>query len=151
MTAATPDLVYHVAANARRADVDEITSALGYYNPAQLAALACAPGGIAYVWTCPRLREPVAAAGMKSARPGVYSAWMFATPHVRRSIPEITRRCLTAIEAALANGAHRIECASDASHDHAHRWLGALGFEVEAVLERYGCDERDFLLFRRLG
>ena len=80
--------------------------------------------------------------------PGVWSMYLFATPHFQQVAWDTTRHIRRVMLPALAlAGAHRAEARSAVSHVEAHAWLERLGAKREATLKGYGRNKEDFSLF----
>jgi hypothetical protein len=121
-----------VAARMRPADAVECAAFLwpGADRPgdyAEQAALMAEVGACAAVATPDG--EPQCAVGLAPMWPGVWAAWMFATPRW----PEVATACFrharrVLIPQAEARGMWRAECHSMACRSDAHRFLAGLGF-----------------------
>jgi hypothetical protein len=46
-----------------------------------------------------------------------------------------------------ARGAHRLQCESRIDHHDAHRWLMAMGAKADGLLQGYGRDGSDYIMF----
>jgi len=141
-------LIRAVAEDLRPRDRTEIIATVGHADPGviarHLATLPAVIGGVA----CDDDGQPIAVMHLAWARPGVVGASMFATPRFRRIARPLTAWARdTAIPGALAQGAHRIEAHSMASHAAAHRWMRALGARPEGVHPGWGTAGETFLTF----
>jgi hypothetical protein len=76
--------------------------------------------------------EPVGLVVMIFARPNVATLTFFATdrfPEIAISVTRFATRTL--FPTYMAEGVHRIECASIEGYSHAHRWIQMLGMNEE--------------------
>ena len=92
--------------------------------------------------------EPIAVGAMLQARPNVATLLFFATaefPRVALGTTKFIRQRLFPM--ARKSGVHRIECVSIEGYHEAHRWIGVLGLEREAVLRGYGKNGETFIQF----
>jgi len=95
--------------------------------------------------------KPIAAAGFDIIRPGVYQDWMVNThsafdQHWRTTTKHVKR----VMDAMLRTSAHRLQCVSLRSRVQAHAWYRVLGYREGGLLEAYGANGEDFLMFYRL-
>lgn len=97
-------------------------------------------------------RMPLAVAGLEPQRPGVYRAWMAATPgawvtHWRT----ITKVCRRTFDAMLRDGsARRIETVALASRRAAHAWYDrGLGQRYEGTLDYFYADGQPAVIYAR--
>lgn len=81
---------------------------------------------------------------------GVYTTWMVHTGRWRSAVREALEVCTRALEALLADAAHRVEIHCSAANTRAHRFYRRLGFERESIQRAYGADGSDFITFVRL-
>lgn len=145
---ATPERVEHIVRNLRAADARELGAQRWDMVPEKLVREVCELYG-PYKWVCERAGEPIVAIGAVEVHAGVWSAWMFATdnfPSVGFFLTRFVRQSM--IPSLIKIGAHRCDARSIDGHDHAHRWLRALGAVEEARLLRYGRGGEDFIIFR---
>jgi hypothetical protein len=100
--------------------------------------------------------EPVAVGGLSQQRPGVWRDYMLNTPAAfdKAHWFTMTRHCRRAINAALANGAHRIECVIPAprlaARPELSRWYAAIGYNREATLHGYCANGADAVIFSKV-
>lgn len=147
IVAADPLSVMRVASNMRESDKAEIYATRWTRNPIDVAEDVCRIPGPKWVAHADGA-GPVAAYGAMPMWPGVWSLYMFATPHFQRVAWDVTRHIRRVMMPSLAiAGAHRAEARSAASHVEAHTWLERLGAKREATLKGYGRDREDFILF----
>lgn len=93
-----------------------------------------------------------AALGAARLRPGVFEAWMFATPDWLQVAVATTRWARNVLAPALIKaGAHRVQCQSIADHHVAHAWLASFGLEREAELPGWGKGGETFIQFARVA
>ena len=90
----------------------------------------------------------VAAIGASEMWPGNWALWMFATDRWPEVAGAATRfACGTLQRALIALGGRRAECRSIDGHFIAHRWLGRLGAEPEAIYPGFGRNGETFIGF----
>lgn len=90
----------------------------------------------------------VAAIGASEMWPGNWALWMFATDRWPEVAMEATRFARGTLQRALLGlGGRRAECRSIDGHFIAHRWLGRLGAEAEAVYPGFGRNGETFIGF----
>ncbi|MEQ9416663.1 MAG: hypothetical protein RJQ08_03870 [Salinisphaeraceae bacterium] len=145
---ATAERIGHIARALRAADARELAAQRWEWDPDALVGEVMGYYG-PFKWVCERAGEPIAAVGAVQLHPGVWSAWMFATdefPKIGLYLTRFVRRRM--IPSLVRLGAHRCDARSIEGHDHAHRWLRALGAVEEARLVRYGRNGEDFIVFR---
>ena len=91
---------------------------------------------------------PVAVGAMVMARPNVVTLMFFATdrfPKLALAIARFTvRRLFPRYREA---GVHRIECASIAGYDEAHRWIRLCGMKPEGEFRGFGRNGETFHQF----
>lgn len=144
----TVEGVAHIARNLRAADARELGAQRWDMDPDSLAREVRDYYG-PYKWVVERAGVPIAAVGAVAVHPGVWSAWMFATDDFHKIGLYLTRFVRQRMIPSLVRlGAHRCDARSIDGHDHAHRWLRALGAVEEARLLRYGRNGEDFIVFR---
>jgi hypothetical protein len=82
----------------------------------------------------------------------VWQDWMVSTPEAWNATNwrGTTRYVRKAMNAMLQTDAHRLQCVSLRSRIRAHEWYRVLGLRQEGVLEAYGVDGQDALMFARL-
>lgn len=91
---------------------------------------------------------PIAVGAMVQARPNVVTLAFFATdrfPEVALELTKFIRNRL--FPQYQADGVHRIECISAEGYEDAHRWIGLLGLEREAVMPMYGKGGETYIQF----
>jgi hypothetical protein len=147
IVAADPLSVMYVASNMREADKAEIYATRWTRSPIDLAEDICRIPGPKWIAHA-KGAGPVAAYGAMPMWPGVWSLYLFATPHFLRVAGAVTRHIRRVMMPSLAlAGAHRAEARSSAHHVEAHAWLERLGARREGVLKGYGRDGEDFISF----
>lgn len=120
------------------------------YDPEIFAARLSLLGGPS--WSICRDEKPLLVAGFIPLRPGVYQDWMVSSNAAWadgnwREVTKIARRVM---QAMLTHEAHRLQCISLRSRIQAHRWYNILGLRQEGVLEAYGVNGEDAVMFARL-
>lgn len=120
------------------------------FDPDTVAAQLFSQPGPA--WTIYLNGAPVVVAGFIALRPGVWQDWLVSTPEAWEPgvWPGVSRRLRKIMDAALKTEAHRLQCISLRSRIQAHQWYRVLGLRQEGVLEAYGADGQDALMFSRL-
>jgi len=137
-----------VATNMRDWDKTEIYATRWNDDPADIATDSCECGDFAWIAYNP---EPVAIIGAVPIHPGVWSVFMFATDKFSNIAISLTKYAKRVIIPSLANaGAHRLECKSMEGHTVAQKWLEFIGARPETVLENYGRNGEDFILYKYL-
>lgn len=133
---ATLASVSWIAANMRAQDRREIAAVrdLSDMRPLAWAACVSAVALVAYIGD-----EPVTAFGASEITDGVVAGWAFGTDRMVRTIPVVTRYCLSHVKPALIEaGYRRLEVRTAVDHDVSHKWLKRLGFRPEGVCWGYG-------------
>lgn len=139
--------VSFVAAHMREADRREIWCQWPDRDAATLA-WAMTRSSPAHCWAAFERGSPVAAFGLAEQHPGLWQAWAFGTDRLRRAVPAITRHGFEVIRPDLiARSANRVEARSIVGHDIAHRWLESLGARRQCLLQRWGRNGEDFVLY----
>lgn len=120
------------------------------YDPNTFAArlsLAAGPS-----WVLCDGDSPIAVAGFSMERPGVWQDWMVSTPEAwsPANWRGTTRYVRNVMGGMLKSEAHRLQCISLRSRIRAHEWYRLLGLRQEGILEAYGVDGQDALMFSRL-
>lgn len=140
------DDILFVAANMREEDKKEIYATRWKEDPA-LLAIDCIMGSTGFCWTIGK-DEPIAAVGACPMWPGVWSAWMFATPRFSEVGLTTTKFIKKEMITILKPVSHRVQCHSWSEHKYAHKWLAVLGAKRESVLKKYGKNQERFFLFK---
>lgn len=94
--------------------------------------------------------KPIALIGYTQQRPGVWRDWMLSTDAVWKKPIAITRICRLIMKTMEDNGAHRLECISMASREMAHKWYRSVGLKFEGILQKWGANGEDAMIFARL-
>lgn len=137
------DLSY-IASNLRPDDYAEIDCQFDRWTPADLAIMSLQ--GPAYVAELDG--NPEAAFGAAEQRSGLWAAWSWGTPRIKRCIPAITKFFWSVLGPEVAaQGAWRVEARPLADNALAERWLSRLGAERRCALPCYGRNGEDFVLF----
>lgn len=94
---------------------------------------------------------PIAVGGFELVRRGVWQDWMVFTTAAwsPANWRGVTRYVRAAIEKMLETEAHRLQFISLRSKIHVHKWYRVLKLRQEGVLEAYGVDGEDALIFAR--
>ena len=147
---AEPEDVFHVAANMRHRDFEEI-SALRYTEDKKDLAYNIANNLAEFETVYCVEKEPnnpIAIISYIPVRPGVWTLGMFATDKFKTIGPFLTKQIIRAIIPALDRArAHRVEAYSIEGYDEVHRWLKFLGLKEECTLKKYGKNGEDFKVF----
>lgn len=120
------------------------------YNAQILAArIALSPGPS---WVLYDGEKPIVIAGFEPIRRGVWQDWMVSTPAAwsEQNWRGVTRHVRRVMNQMLAAGAHRLQCISLRSRIQAHRWYKTVGLKNPVLLESYGVDGQDALMFARI-
>lgn len=120
------------------------------YDANELAArLSLSPGPS---WVLLDDKKPIVAAGFELIRPGVWQDWMVSTEAAwsPANWRTVTRHVREVMDAMLKTDAHRLQCVSLRSRIQAHRWYKVLGLRQEGVLEAYGADGQDAIMFKKV-
>ncbi len=137
------DLSY-IAANLRPEDLAEIDCHAGAWSP-ELLALSTLKG-LSYV--AELNGNPEVAFGAHEQRRGLWIAWSWGTPRLKRCIPRVTQFFFAVLGPAVAErGAWRVEARPIADNPVAVAWLRKLGATERCRLPSYGKNGEDFLLF----
>lgn len=91
----------------------------------------------------------MAAAGVIIPFKGLGEAWLLTTPLVEKHpllFVRTVKRVMGMI--AVSHGLHRLQAMVDVSFTRAHRFVELLGFESEAVLEKYGPKQETYVMYR---
>ena len=141
--------VCYVCRNLRPADIREIEATrYGDLDPDELAMEIIRSWSITgNAWLVYHNDKPVAIFGATNPWPGMWSAFMLATPDFPKIALPLTKFVKRVFIPHMKLKANRVEARSIDGHGEAHRWLGALGATVEGRLKGYGRDGEDFLVF----
>jgi hypothetical protein len=94
--------------------------------------------------------RPVACFGNVELWPGVAELWSLIEDRARKYALTLTKVGKIYVDyVALSRNAHRLQITVRSGDIRAVRWAGALGFEQECLMKRYGPDQSDFYLFSR--
>lgn len=94
--------------------------------------------------------KPMACFGFLPIWTGVAEMWLLIEERGRKYGKSLTRAALVVRDyAVLSNNLHRIQITVRCADMRAARWAKAIGFELEAMLRRYGPDQSDFYIFAR--
>lgn len=97
---------------------------------------------------CASLELPICMFGAVNMWPGVWCGWALATDEFERIALPLTRHIKrTFIPSIIAQGCHRFEVYSLATHERSHRWLEVLGGRREATLKGYGRNGENFVVY----
>lgn len=143
---ATLAAVSWIAANMRPQDRREIGAVRDLSSTGALATAAVM--GSAVSMTAWLGDEPVTAFGVSEISDGVCAGWAFGTDRMVRTVPAVTRYCLSHVKPALIEaGYRRLEVRTAIDHDVSHKWLRRLGFRPEGVCWGYGRDGLAFVMY----
>lgn len=138
--------ILHVCQNLRQMSKDEMFGTKDIEDPAKLAKeLFNAPG---FKWVFYNAGKPVALLGAINSWSGVYALFGIGTDDwqsVWREVTRVARRDM--FDAVKATGAHRAHCMTLASHTDTHKWLRLLGAKDKVVLNKYGKNGEDYVMF----
>lgn len=137
------DLSY-IAANLRPQDRAEIDCQAPGWHPVHLALSALQ--GMAYIAEIDG--NPEAAFGAGEKRQGLWIAWSWGTPRIRRAVPYISRFIREVMGPdIIEKGGRRVEAYAMAGNGLAERWLTDLGATKRCLLPDYGINGEEFILF----
>ena len=148
---ATYKQIHYVSMMMRDRDFEEIT-AVNYENTREELADALAKRyddfPFCFCFSCDN--EPVCILVGVNCYPGFWSIGMWATPKISKIGKKLTSIIRNEFFGAMrASGMHRVECKSIVGYNEVHKWLLALGFRIQekGILEKFGKDKQDFILF----
>jgi RimJ/RimL family protein N-acetyltransferase len=147
ITGVSHEAVFHVAANMRAADKEEIYPLHWDESPFVLTAAVMAAPRYAYLaWDGNR---PIAVFGAAEIRPTVWQAYCFATDEFPKVYREVTKFLLRNVKPYLFKelGANRIFADSHIAHKDAHRWLQRLGAKQEGFLRAFNKKGETYVSF----
>jgi hypothetical protein len=137
------DLSY-IAANLRPEDYAEIDCQFDEWSPVMLAYASMQ--GLSWVVTLDG--NPEAAFGAQEHRQGFWIIWSWGTKRMARCVPTITRFAHGhLIPLIRSSGGWRAEARPLAANELACRWLERLGARRQGLLESYGKNGEDFILY----
>jgi RimJ/RimL family protein N-acetyltransferase len=139
--------ITHIVRNLRERDRREIF-ALRWNDDedALIEDINRAAGAMWKVWSWDS--EPVSINGVLPVRPGVVICGAFGTDQWRKTLRPMTHWSRDFVIPALqASGYHRGEAHVLAANTDSRRWIEMLGGKVEALLQGYGRNREDFLLY----
>lgn len=138
------DLIY-IVSNLREWDRREIFATRWNDDVFDLARDSLNAGDLSWV---AGKENPIAAMGAFQMWPGVWQAWMYATPEFPQIGLSLTRFSVREIlPRILERGAHRMECRSIEGHDDAHDWLERLGAFRESETGNFGRNGETFFTY----
>lgn len=138
-----------VCFNMREIDRHEIYSNLPTQNPLEWAAgVFAAVGRKGCGWTASFNGRPAAAMGVFENFPGNWQIFSFGTDDYIRVLVAFKPKWYAMLDYLKEHGGHRLECKSLSSHKEAHGFLKMIGFKPEAILDAYGRDREDYILFK---
>ena len=100
-----------------------------------------------YSFVVTRNNVPVTCFGMINPYPGVWNVWLLSTDEFDKISTALTKKIKRDIIPVWLQLGHRFQCVSHENNTLSHKWLEFLGFEREAVLKKYGRDQKDFIMF----
>jgi hypothetical protein len=137
--------------NMREIDRHEIYANLPTSNPIEWANWVfhnVAKNGCA--WIAALDGRPTAVMGIYENFPGNWEIFSFGTPDYIRVLVAFKPKWYLMIDYLRDHGGHRLQCRSLATHKEAHRFLKLMGFAPEAVLQAFGRDREDYILFKQV-
>lgn len=137
--------------NMREIDRHEIYANLPTSNPLEWAALvfqATSRKGCA--WIASLDGRPAAVMGVFENFPGTWQIFSFGTDDYIRALVAFKPKWPLMQDYLKEHGGHRLECRSLLTHRQAHRFLQLMGFKAEAILDCYGRNREDYILFRQV-
>jgi hypothetical protein len=137
--------------NMREIDRHEIYANLPTTNPLEWAAMIFqAVGKNGCAWHASLDGRPAAAMGVFENFPGNWQIFSFGTDDYIRVLVAFKPKWYLMQDFLRDHGGHRLECRSLTTHKEAHRFLKLMGFAPEAVLQSYGRNREDYILFKQV-
>lgn len=94
------------------------------------------------------LERPIGVIGARPLWPGAWAAFMFATDEFAKVGKGLTKRAIRRIIPGVVRaGCHYATAASLEGHLEAHAWIRALGGRPRTILNHYGRNRENFVLF----
>ena len=91
--------------------------------------------------------EPVACGGLHELWPGRALAWTYLGVDCGAEFLALHRQVLLHVKQSPWR---RVEAYVEDGHRNGHRWMKALGFELEGILRAFMADGRDMALYARV-
>jgi hypothetical protein len=146
----TPIGLEYVVGNLRPCDADEIRATVWQGSAASTAHLILTIPGPKWEARTDE-GEPAAIGGFVPIWPGLGSGWIWGTDRWDEVVMEVTKALRRSILPSLdRRGLHRLEARPMAANVATIRWLGLVGFRMEAVTPRFGRGGEDFALCARI-
>lgn len=140
--------VEYLAINMRAIDAAEVYGMRGHDNPHILAHEVILAASYGKAGIVEHNGRPCGIVGVSPMWPGVWSAWAFGTDDWPKAIVRLTRFSRQVLRPfIIERGAHRLQCESRVDHHDAHRWLMAMGAKPDGLLQGYGRDGSDYIIF----
>lgn len=140
--------VGHIVRHLRSDDALEAYANYDHNDPAILTRNVVEAWGD-LTWIAVHNNLPVAIVGALEMWPGVWSAYLLATPDFPKVAFAVNKFILNMLMPLIRERkAHRCEARSMATHAWAHTWLKRLGARKEATLKAYGKNGEDFFIYR---
>lgn len=132
----------------READRVEIFGLRNHDDPLLLAREVVIAASHGHAAISERNGKPTGIIGCSPLWHGVWTLFCFGTDEWNRSAIELSRYGRKVLRPFIkARGAHRAQAESHIDHTDAHRWLRAMGAELDGVLLGYGRDGKPYLMF----
>lgn len=140
--------VEYLCVNMREIDQREIYGIRWHDNPLLLAREVVIASTYGKAAIATYNGKPCGIMGISPMWPGVWSVWSFGTDDWSKAVLELSRYGKKVLEPFVrVRGAHRVQCESRIDHHEAHRWLQAMGAKADGILQGYGRDGSDYLMF----
>lgn len=140
--------VEYLTLNMRAIDAAEIYNMRGHDSPYILAREVVHAACFGKAGIAEHKGRPCGIVGVSPLWPGVWSIWSFGTDDWTRGVLAMTRYGKRVLEPFIrSRGAHRLQCESRIDHHEAHRWLQAMGAKPDGLLQAYGRDGSDYVMF----
>lgn len=139
-----------VAHKMRANEREQYEAFVGPYEPDVWAAdTRLRPGPS---WVAVRDDEPLLVCGFDCIRPGVWQDWLVSTDAAwePRNWKPITRHLRKLMDKMFEGDVHRLQCISLSSRIKQHEWYRLLGLGNPVLLEAYGLQGQDALMFSRV-
>lgn len=140
--------VEYLTLNMRAIDQVEIYGLRAHDSPLLLAREVVLAASYGKAGVAMHNGRPCGIVGVTPLWPGVWTIWSFGTVDWARGVIAMSRFGKRVLQPfILARGAHRLQCESRFDHFEAHRWLGAMGAKADGLLQGYGRDGSDYIMF----
>jgi len=138
--------ISYVLANLRPDDRREIEAQ--WPGPFDLIGIAATALASTHAYVVLLDGNPEAAFGADEVRRGLWVAWSWGTPRMRRAVPHISRFVREVmLPDVLERGGQRVEARPMDGHRMACRWLEKMGARFSGYARCWGVNGEDFLTY----